>query len=279
MNRTPSIVAPVDFSKASYTAAIYAAQMAKKIKGSVTFVHVVFAQASARAMILSPKLEEELRSIALEEMAALIKSVRSEIKGKIEIRSKVLGGFPVAHVIDHFVQKEKFDMIVTGTQGATGLKKVFVGTNAAALIESSTVPVLVVPRLATFRGLKKLVYATDLENLDSELKLIVQYLKPFAPEIHVVHVMAENEESDKNVKKIRNDLATKIKYPKLKVSIVSDDDITGALDNFMIDKRGDVLVMFTHQLGFWEKILSRSTTRKLVFHSHIPLLTFNKSKI
>lgn len=274
-----TILAPTDFSKLSKVAVLYAAKLAIKQKAKLVLFHVVFAQASSRAMLVSPKLEKEMKNIALEEMDKLISELKIETKGKLNIEPKILFGFPVTYVLQAFLKKVKIDLIITGTQGATGLKKVLIGTNTAAIIESSAIPVIIIPRNSTFKGFKKIVYATDLENLDKELRIVSAFAKQYNAGIDVVHVLPEEASTSIVVKQIKEDLIQKMAYPKINFHIIQDDDVTGALDNFMIDRKADLLVMFTHKLGFFEKLFSRSVTRNLAFHSHIPMLTYNKSAL
>lgn len=274
-----TILAPTDFSKLSRVAVLYAAKLAQKLKAKLILVNVVFVQASTRAIILSPKLEEEMMQIADEDMNKLLTEIKTDVKGKLNLSSKILHGFPVAHTLLKFMSKLKVDLVVTATHGATGLKKALLGTNAAAMIEESTAPVLVVPRNTSFKNPKKIVYATDLNHLDQELKLLCDFVKPFNTRIDVVHVLPEEAEVLIEEKEIKEDLREKMANPKIDFHIIQNDDITGALDNFMIDQKGDLLTMFTHKLSFFEKLFDRSVTRNIAFHSYIPMLTFNKNSI
>jgi len=166
-----------------------------------------------------------------------------------------------------------------GTHGATGVQKVLVGTNAAAMIQDSPVPVIIVPRDATFHGFKKVAYATDMENVNEELSTVCQFVKPFNGSINVLHVVPEDVKSDIDPKQTKTNLIAKMKYDKITFHIAENNNVAEALDNFMIDKKVDILVMFTHKLTFFEKLFSRSVTRKIAFHSHLPMLTFNKDNL
>lgn len=58
------------------------------------------------------------------------------------------------------------NIICIGTKGATGLKKVLLGSNAAGIIENSCIPVLTIPEYGRYRGVKNRVYSRDLLHLD-----------------------------------------------------------------------------------------------------------------
>lgn len=271
-----TILVPTDFSKPSKVAALYAAQLAKKINAELTIVNVVYGQASSRAMMVTPRLDAEMKRIANEELDILVDDIKSQIKGELTISVRILTGFPVTNVLQRFLKKSKVDLVIMGTKGATGLQKVLIGSNAAAMIQGSIVPVIIVPHNATFKSFKKVVYATDLIQMDKELSVVGQFVKPFNANINVLHVLPSDSSTKINSKEIKSDLIKKMKYEKISFHVSKNDDIPKAIDDYIVDKKADILVMFTHKLGFFEKLFSRSVTRKLAFHSYIPMLTFNK---
>jgi len=61
----------------------------------------------------------------------------------IVFKSKIIFGSPTIEIND-FSQKGKFDIIVIGSRGQSGLKEVFLGSVANAIVHKSKVPVLVV---------------------------------------------------------------------------------------------------------------------------------------
>ncbi|HRK53196.1 MAG TPA: universal stress protein [Cyclobacteriaceae bacterium] len=274
-----TILVPTDFSKPSKVAALYAAQLAKKAGAELVIATVAYGQASSRAMMVSQKLDTEMRNIALKELEELTTEIKSKVRGKLTISTHVLSGFPVTQVIQRFVKRNEVDLIVMGTRGATGLQKVLIGSNAAAMIQSSSVPVIIVPHNATFKGFKKIVYATDLIHIDEELSTVSEFAKLFNAKIDVLHVIPEASSTDLNVKQIKSDLVKKMKYEKISFHLSKNDAVPEAIDNFMVDRKADILIMFTHKLSFFEKLFSRSVTRKLAFHSYIPMLTFNKDNL
>ncbi|MEQ8363518.1 MAG: universal stress protein [Cyclobacteriaceae bacterium] len=274
-----TILVPTDFSKPSKVAVLYAAQLAKKTNAKLAIASVVYGQASSRAMMVSQKLDTEMKNIARIELEELTDDIKKKVKGKLEITNHVLSGFPVTQVIQRFVKKKEVDLIVMGTRGATGLQKVLIGSNAAAMIQSSSVPVIIVPHNATFKGFKKIVYATDLKHMEEELATVTAFAKLFNARVEVMHVIPEAESTDLNAKQIKEDLIKKMKYEKISFNLSKNDAVPEAIDNFMIDRKADMLIMFTHKLSFFEKLFSTSVTRKLAFHSYIPMLTFNKDNL
>ncbi|GAB1446720.1 MAG: universal stress protein [Cyclobacteriaceae bacterium] len=274
-----TILVPTDFSKPSKVAVLYAAKLAKKTDSELMIVNVVYSQASSRAIMVTPKLEAEMKKFANNELDILVNEIKSQIKGELKITVRLLTGFPVTNVLQRFLRKSKIDLVIMGTLGATGLQKVLIGSNAAAMIQGSIVPVIIVPQNATFKNFKKVVYATDLVNMEKELSTVCKFVKPFNANIDVLHVTPEDTPIKLVPKQLKSDLIAKMKYDKISFHLSKNDAIPEAIDDFIIRKKADILVMFTHKLSFFEKLFSRSVTRKLAFHSYVPMLTFNKDNL
>ena len=67
--------------------------------------------------------------------------------------------------------------------------------------------------------------------------------------------------------------------PKKITAGIIDEDIPVAIDNYIKEKKGDLLTTFTHELNLFEKIFARSVTRKLAYQGNIPLLAFKRKSV
>jgi hypothetical protein len=72
-------------------------------------------------------------------------------------------GDPIDEIIDA-AQKCKSQLIVMGTHGASGLKRILFGSNTSNVISKSNIPVLAIPQRYRFKKINSIVYATDLNN-------------------------------------------------------------------------------------------------------------------
>jgi nucleotide-binding universal stress UspA family protein len=166
-------------------------------------------------------------------------------------------------------------LIVMGTKGAGGLKKVVMGSNTTSIIEISHVPVLAVPEHAAYKSIRNIVYASDLKNLEKELKILAPYVEKFNCTVHLLHIISSGKDVDAIEEKIEKAMK-KVGYKNYVTLVLVDEDIDGAIDQYVSVAKADLLTMFTHQLSFYEKLFDRSITRKMAFHSKIPLLAFKQ---
>lgn len=273
-----TILVLTDFSKLSKVAVTHAIGIAKKMEAKMILASVINASSSSGTRANWKKLAKEMIKSAQQDADRLMAEIKKE-QGNVEITYQSILGFPMADMIDEFAIENKVDLIIMGTKGATGLKKVTIGSNATAVIDNSSVPVIVVPGENTFKTIRNIVYATDNKNLATEIKTMVRFATFFNAAIHVIHVVKDStkkemEELERNMSQVSN-----FNYPKISFHVLKSARTSSALDKFTIDNKADLLALFTHKLDFYEKLLGKSVTRQLAFHSTVPILTFNKTNI
>jgi len=273
-----NILVPTDFSDLSRVAINYAVKVANKLNGTLTLLHVVTVIQPTRASmrLRLEALEEELLRVAREDMELLMAELAGKLKTSKPIEHRIVQGSSFNAAVKNEAKKLRSGLIVIGTRGANGLKKVVLGSNTASLIEISHIPVLVVPELAEFTSFRKLVYATDLSSIESELETLLPYIKIFESTVHVFHAASSAKASAAAEAKIKEAIA-KVDYDKFKIQVVVDKDVDKAVEAYVKETSSDLLATFTHEHSVYEKLFNRSLTRKLTFHSRLPLLALRQN--
>jgi nucleotide-binding universal stress UspA family protein len=274
-----NILVPTDFSDLSKIALEFAVKVANKLDGNITLLHVVTIIQPTRASIRLrlESLEEELISCAKEDMDSLIAEMAGKIKTTKNISSKVIQGSSFNTTVKNEAKKLRSGLIIMGTRGANGLRKVVLGSNTTSVIDSSSLPVLVVPELAEFKSFKRLVYATDLKHIDAEIEVMLPYIKIFESDVEVFHVVTSAKAVAESEAIIKEAVA-KVDYKKFKINVVVAKDIDKAVEQHVADNKVDLLTTFTHEYSFYERLFDRSLTRKLAFQSRLPLLAFRQTQ-
>ncbi len=272
-----NILVPTDFSPLSKVAIQFAIEIANQHDGNVTLLHVVrITQSMTVPRIGGPhNLEQDMVSEADKELQKLMREVSYDCHTPEPISWSVAKGPTVREAIRKEANRLKSALIVMGTRGASGLKKAVIGSNTTALIEVSDVPVLVVPETAQFRGFKDIVYASDLRDVENELKVLIPYVEKFDSTIHLLHVQRPGANIEEIEKKI-DEIVTHLGYSNIVTLVLVDPIVEGAIDQYISVSKSDLLAMFTHDLNFYEKILDKSMTRKMAFQSNVPLLAFKR---
>lgn len=274
-----NILVPTDFSDLSKVALNFAIGMANKLDGTVTLLHVVdIVQPTRASMRLRlESLQEEIMTAAEEDMEDLLAKASKAVKLAKPVKTKISKGTPFSDVIKREAKKLHADLIVMGTHGASGLKKVVLGSNTSAVIEACQVPVLVVPELGQFKNFKNIVYVTDITHLQKEVKSLLFYAHIFGSTVHVFHITPTKKEVEAAEQKIEK-ILSKTEYDRYVVKVVSGKDVSKELDAYVQDVKADLLTTFTHEHSLYEKLFNRSLTRRLTFQSKTPLLAFRQKK-
>ncbi len=143
-----NILVPIDFSDSSLSALRMAIRLARTGDTSLTLLHVGVMPAStytdlAAYGVTPPEtlfaLHEEM---AKEQKHALERVAREEIPENMAWRAVCREGFPPEEVVNQ-ITEGGHDLVVMGTHGRTGLKRVLLGSVAERVIRGSPVPVLV----------------------------------------------------------------------------------------------------------------------------------------
>jgi nucleotide-binding universal stress UspA family protein len=139
------ILAPVDFSSCSEMAARYAVDLAEKLGAEVTLFNAYFFPVAipfpdGSAYIPTAESVAELATSTMHQLRALRDKVQ-RAGVRIELAS---GEGPARQVIPSVAQDRKFDLVVVGTHGRTGLAHAVIGSVAEAVVRHSKVPVLTV---------------------------------------------------------------------------------------------------------------------------------------
>jgi nucleotide-binding universal stress UspA family protein len=267
-----SILAPVDFSDASINSASFAAELSKRSSARLVIVNIL------------QKGEDE------NETKNKLKSLESDLKKSIDLNLNLesfLAHGNLITTLKKIIGVQRPDLIVMGTKGASGLKKILIGSNTVNVISKIKVPVLVIPEVARFenfiyKGKNRIVLATDLEILENEKALDI--LKEIAlliiePKIRVLSVRPKNT-SLPNLKRKERDFLLSVFNPEIeseRVTIFSSGVISGI--NFYLSQRDTdtgLIAMIARDSGH---LIQKHYTREMASPTHLPLLVLHDTKI
>jgi len=272
------ILVPTDFSTSAKNAVAYAIQLAKKTNSELLFFHSVYSLIKDEKMIRS--YAKEYAKIKLKAEYKIRKDIENIYK-KLHIKmnpDKVsfLVRFDTSPITDilNLVSEKKIDLIIIGTNGATGLKKVLFGSNTSQVISKANVPVLAIPMRHSYHPVKEIIYATDLENVTKELnrlKPIGKQLNAKITSVHFEYGWAKNKKELNNIKAIEK---SKTNYHSQKVSL--ETPLIEPLKKYMKKRTKSILCMFHESKKGITKLLLGSNTEGLSMGLKMPLLSIQK---
>ena len=140
-----NILVPVDGSETSHSAVEKAVEFAKAFGSKITVVQALVLDPYIAAEYISASQTNDLIERArtsIEESLAAAKAKFNE-QG-IEVETKLLEGQVIHREIIRAAEELHADLIIIGSHGRTGFKKLFLGSVAQSLLGESHVPVLIV---------------------------------------------------------------------------------------------------------------------------------------
>jgi nucleotide-binding universal stress UspA family protein len=140
------ILVPVDFSPCSNHAVAYAARLAKKLDASLELLHVVDDPVTAGAWgseIYVPDLAGILASVATDAESRLAVAVAGLRGQGLSAGSLVRQGHPERTIVEHAAEG-RFDLVVMGSHGRTGLSHALLGSVAERVLRHAPCAVLTI---------------------------------------------------------------------------------------------------------------------------------------
>jgi nucleotide-binding universal stress UspA family protein len=148
------ILITVDGSEQSMDAADYAIVMAKKEDNNAQLIalHVLFSQtgyAYSTNMfgLVTPSSINELLEDAKNEAQQWFDKIKEKLYENRDIQLKtevVVSPTSVVSAIVDYAERENVDLIIIGSRGRSGFKKMLLGSTASGVVTYATCPVLVV---------------------------------------------------------------------------------------------------------------------------------------
>lgn len=140
MSNWYKICCPVDFSQASRAALEEAADLARRYGSELTLLHV-FEPRGADTMAMMPEVVEQTRV----ELARLLGGWKAEAEGISggTVHARVETGAAAREIV-RFAEEAGCHLIVMGTHGRSGLRRLVIGSVAEKVIREAPCHVLVV---------------------------------------------------------------------------------------------------------------------------------------
>ena len=209
------------------------------------------------------------------------KFLKKEVDGiarkfTVKIKSVVQKGKPVK-VINEVAADIHADLIVLGMKGKGESNSKF-GSTATSMIAKTTMPLLVVPKDASYKAIETITLASDFhdEKLLSNFPILEQMIAKYDPFIQILNV--QKKDSKLTAEVIASKMSTGLMWDKYNHSfnIIEKDDIDEGINKFLKKHQSDLLIMVARKRNFVAQLIDPSHTKKMTHHTKIPLLIFHK---
>jgi nucleotide-binding universal stress UspA family protein len=262
------IIVPTDFSKNALKALKYATNLVNKTKASITLVHAYQINSGTGRMVSFEHIVLEDKE---QEMKSLIREIKPLLGDQIALDSLVKNG-NAQGIITETANNIGADLILMGTTGAGGMKKLFMGSTASNVIKNTEIPVLAIPEAYEGENMDEITFAVDNKTLKDNtiLNPLLELVKINNAHLNLLIVVNE----DKDPIGIDEDLLNYIAQNEIKFgySKISADSVSQGIKNYIQHKGSNLLCLVHHNRAWFENIFHRSVSENMAFETHIPLM-------
>lgn len=260
-----NILVPTDFSEVADCALKHAIAVAKAYKNEITLMYIV--EDGFLGGIFSKSQSEIMKDAIVTKLNVKAQEIERETGIKVTTRAE---SGKVYKTIAEIANSEKYDSIIMGSHGASGLEQI-VGSNASRTIQYAEVPVVVVKSTSLgSEGYKKIVMPFDL-TIESKQKLDwgINIAQKFHSEIHIVYSKSDDEYLDlkmkANIAQVKHTLEDhKVKFVMYEFNDSVLDNFANEIHNYANIINADLIVAMTHtEKGISEMIIG-TLTQQLV---------------
>lgn len=260
------LLVPTDFSENARHALDYAVGLANRFGSKILLYHAFKARITSRTFV---SIDSFLKEEAEDKMEAIIEEVRNDLRGQASVHGLAMRG-DVIPAITHRAEVENADLIVMGTEGASGIRGIVMGSTTVGILESTEVPVLAVPKGAKYEGFKSLVVALDEKAVSDQavLRPLFMIARAYDLTIKVYHKTdpLHPSELDEQVGDLFEGTPHVFYYE------TNEMDVNDSILQYAHREMADLLCLVRRKRNFLEKLFQTSITREQVLHGELPML-------
>jgi nucleotide-binding universal stress UspA family protein len=265
------ILVPTDFSENAEKAAKYAASFASKFNADVILFHTTHIPVIAPGAPLP--IYDKLVDNAIESSNASLRNLWQKISASADnVKYIVKVGF-AGDEITLYAEEEKCDLIIMGTAGASGIKKLW-GSIASGVVMRSKCPVLAVPFNHTRKTeISRIVLATDYKEKSTGAQLINKIATAYQSEVMIFHVYSTSqmiptiEQAEAGLT-----LENQLKGINHSYHFAEDDDVAESINEFAMRNQADLMVLYPEKKNFLEKLFGPAVTNEIAQSATLPVL-------
>ncbi len=270
---------PTDFSDTSKNAARYAVEMASSIPDSMIVLYNAYDKITPGSDGSPLSDDENDRKVILEQA---LKNMEIELHTLSNIKIDYVAevGSNLVENMARYVRNYGISAVIMGITGATRLEQIFIGSNTLNFVNEAVCPVIIVPPNAKYKKVENVMMVSDFKNVASTtpVQSIKNILDIFMPSgLHIVNVDSEHYvELTDEYRRERNKLETIFKDFSPEFSFIRLYDFMDAISSFATDRNIDLIITIPRKHSFISKLFKTSHTKRLVYHSHVPILAIHE---
>ena len=276
-NNIRHILVPLDFSESSLNALETAIAIAKQHKAKIALLNVVdssFMFGFKSVYYISEKTIDNIVDVSSRMLNPLVKKLKE--KHELNCTSEIKVGLVPQSIIKTAYNND-VDLIIMGTHGASGVRKLFIGSTAQKVVKIASCPVLTVPPGKKWTGFKTILFpirpiAGGGEKYDFLRKIIRHNYTSIKI---LILAPTYNDLEKKTLRKLAKELKTKLIEDEIKISgkLKSGENMPEAVLKMSKSISADMIVITVKNDPAFKQFFIGPFEQHIVNHARVPVLS------
>ena len=279
------VLLPTDFSENAWHAISYAIYLFEQTDCQFYVVHAHQVSPSALISTINKERDTRLHEITHDEdtykLHKLVGRLQKLNKVKNHSFEAVLCSDSLINAVGRTVIDKDIDYICMGTQGASGIKEVFLGSNTVKIIKHiDFCPIIAVPQSFSLAKPDKIAFATDYKHLYQKIELdpLLTIADLWSSHLNVIHV-SSGEPLDNEEIKLKNLLENMLDEVSHSMEEMEYHPTMAYRINQWVEEHGaNLMAMINSTQSFFRRLLGEPVIKKVAFKTQVPFLILPMAK-
>jgi nucleotide-binding universal stress UspA family protein len=266
-----NILIPTDFSENSLNAIQYATSFFKNCKCTFYLLHV------NEINHLQP-FDRSNVTESRNQLQSLIHKIEKVSENESHNFFGITASGNIVDAIRTEMERKHIDLIVMGTKGITGIKKVAVGSNTTDVITKVKCNTLVIPEGAKFSGISNVALPTDYNIFYGAkiLETISDILEMFEAKIHIIHLAKKKEVIVGDEVQNKELLQDYFMEDNHRFMSLTNRNLDKAIQECVEKHEIKLIAMIAKNIHFFQQIFFSSNTSNTRYQKEIPFLVLHE---
>lgn len=271
------ILLTTDFSDNAEQAIEYAIHLFKYDDCQFYVLHVLksstFISDDLMSMQPSSNLYEQLISSAKLKLENYIKDITSKHNNILHKFIPIVDYDNLVAAIKQVAEKQRIELVVMGTKGASNKARRLFGTNTIHVIQGCTLPVLAIPDKYTFKPIEKVMFTSnyEMEYNYTDLKALIDLVEHNDYKIDILH-LGESNLLSLEQESVKTSLQNCFKNVNHQFIELETKEFLKIITQFIKSNNIDLYAMVNRKHGFWERLFTEQKIEKVAYNMTIPFL-------
>ncbi|PZR29480.1 MAG: hypothetical protein DI535_01860 [Citrobacter freundii] len=267
-----TIIVPTDFSPVAVNALNYAVDMAIAINASIMLLHIYQIPVAITDTPLILVSVEDLKADAEKKLETAKQELERVTANKVKIYTEARLG-NVTDELEELGKTINPFAVVMGTTGQSAVERVIFGSNTLNVIKHIKWPVICVPTGKAYGGgIRKIGLASDFREVAETVPVeaIKTFAAQFNAEFHVLNIHYQDLPRELPEQSALLQSALSALNPQY--HFIESKDLEQGIHEFAERNNLDLIITIPKKHKLLEGIFKKSSTKELIYHSHIPVM-------